>query len=152
MQSTALTVEKYIEEIELTKKEAFIQLRNIIKTNIPLGFEERMIYGMLGYVVPHSLYPKGYHCDPTLPLSFISIAAQKNYLAFYHMGLYAEGNLLQWFQQEYKKTPYKLDMGKCCVRFKKMDSIPYQLIGELVNKVSPQEWIQIYEANIKQGK
>jgi hypothetical protein len=105
---------------------------------------------MLGYVVPHSKYPNGYHCDPKLPLPFMTIASQKNFVAFYHMGIYADQKLLQWFTDEYPKhSKAKLDMGKSCIRFKKLDQIPYKLIGELVSKVSAEKWIETYENNLK---
>ena len=109
-----------------------------------------MSYGMLGFVIPHSVYPDGYHCDPKLPLPFMNLASQKNFIALYHMGMYAKNDLLVWFTEEYdKKCNYKLDMGKSCVRFKKMDDIPYDLIAELVQKMSTKEWISIYENQIK---
>ena len=109
-----------------------------------------MGYGMIAYVVPHSMYPDGYHCDPKLPLPFMNLASQKNFIALYHMGIYAKNDLLSWFTEEYnKKCNYKLDMGKSCVRFKKMDDIPYDLIAELVQKMSTKEWISIYENQIK---
>jgi hypothetical protein len=105
---------------------------------------------MLGYVIPHSIYPAGYHCDPKLPLPFMGLASQKSHIGFYHMGIYANDTLLNWFQDEYAKAcKYKLDMGKSCIRFKKMDDIPFDLIGELVAKISVQDWISMYENNLK---
>ncbi len=105
-----------------------------------------MNYGMIGYVVPHTLYPKGYHCKPTDPLPFMNIASQKNFIAVYHMGLYADPQLLKWFTQEYPKhSTQKLDMGKSCIRFKKPDQIPFKLLGELAAKMTPTQWIQLYE-------
>jgi hypothetical protein len=115
-----------------------------------LGFEERMSYGMIGYVVPKSLYPAGYHCDPKLPLPFVNIASQKNFIALYHMGIYTNPELLQWFQSEYaQQCKYKLDMGKSCVRFKRMDDIPFDLIAELMGKMTPEDWINRYESAFK---
>jgi hypothetical protein len=109
-----------------------------------------MSYGMVGYVVPHDVYPDGYHCDPKLPLPFMSIAAQKNFIGFYHMGVYAQPSLHDWFVEEYgKRCKYKLDMGKSCVRLKKMEDIPYDLIAELVSKMTAQQWIDLYEKNLK---
>jgi len=132
------------------RKEYFAQLRQVILDNLPDGFSEVMSYGMIGYVVPHSLYPDGYHCDPKLPLPFMSIASQKNFVAFYHMGIYAKPELLDWFVAEYPKhVSSKLDMGKSCIRFKKVEQIPYELIAELVRKMTADEWIQLYEANYK---
>lgn len=126
------------------------KLRNVIKKNIPKGFAEVMDYGMMGYVVPHSLYPAGYHCDPKQPLPFMGIASQKNFIAVYHMGVYADPKLLKWFTAEYKKrVPSKLDMGKSCIRFKKMDQILYDLIGELASKMTVKDWIKQYERVIR---
>ena len=146
MQSKATTPEHYLAELPEDRKEAMLKLRNVIKDNLPKGFEEQMSYGMLGYVVPHSIYPNGYHCNPKLPLPFINLASQKNFIALYHMGIYANKNLLEWFLAEYPKHfKTKIDMGKSCLRFKKMDDIPFELIGELVKKMSVQDWISIYE-------
>lgn len=146
MQSKATTPEAYMKELPEDRKAAFTKLRNIIKKNIPKGFEERMSYGMIGYVVPHKLYPKGYHCTPELPLPFANIASQKNFIAFYHMGIYSNKKLLDWFIAEYPKhTTAKLDMGKSCVRFKNPDKIPFDLIGELMSKITVEEWIEQYE-------
>lgn len=150
MTSRATTPEQYIEELPADRKEAITQLRNTVLKNLPNGFKETMSYGMLGYVVPHEIYPAGYHCDPKLPLPFANIASQKNFIAFYHMGVYAMPELLKWFTTEYaKQSPAKLDMGKSCIRFKKPEHIPYKLIGELIKKVSVKDWIKIYEENIK---
>lgn len=138
-------MQDYINAIPEDKKEAFIKLQHTIQKNIPKGFEEMMIYKMPGYVVPFKIYPAGYHCDTSLPLPFINIAAQKNFISLYHMGIYADENLLNWFTNEYPKhAKTKLDMGKSCIRFKKMDDIPYDLIGELVSKMTPQQWIDLY--------
>lgn len=144
------TVKEYIDELPEERKSVISELREVIINNLPKGFEETISYGMIGYVVPHSLYPGGYHCDPKLPLPFINIASQKNYIALYHMGIYANNKLLNWFTSEYPKyVKSKLDLGKSCIRFKKIDQIPFDLIGELVSKMNPEEWIKIYESNIK---
>ena len=146
MQSKATTPEQYLSELPEDRKEAMLKLRNAIKENLPQGFEEVISYGMLGYVVPHSIYPSGYHCDPKLPLPFINLASQKNFIALYHMGIYANKNLESWFVSEYPKhVKTKLDMGKSCIRFKKMDDIPFDFIGELAAKVSLEDWISNYE-------
>lgn len=146
MQSKATTPEQYLSELPEDRKEAILKLRNAIKENLPQGFEEVISYGMLGYVVPHSIYPSGYHCDPKLPLPFINLASQKNFIALYHMGIYANKNLESWFVSEYPKhVKSKLDMGKSCIRFKKMDDIPFDFIGELAAKVSLEDWISNYE-------
>jgi uncharacterized protein YdhG (YjbR/CyaY superfamily) len=146
MQSKATTPEQYLSELPEDRKEAMLKLRNAIKENLPQGFEEVISYGMLGYVVPHSIYPSGYHCDPKLPLPFINLASQKNFIALYHMGIYADKNLESWFVSEYPKhVKTKLDMGKSCIRFKKMEDIPFDFIGELAAKVSVEDWISNYE-------
>ena len=150
MQSNATTPEEYIDSLPEDRKSVMNELRKVIKKSLPTGFEETMNYGMLGYVIPHSMYPEGYHCDPKLPLPFMNLASQKNFVAVYHMGIYADEELMQWFKDEYAKVvPTKLDMGKSCIRLKKMDQIPYELIGELASKITPQEWIASYETQIK---
>jgi uncharacterized protein YdhG (YjbR/CyaY superfamily) len=150
MTSEAKTPAQYIKELPADRKEAVSELRNAVLKNIPEGFTEVMSYGMLGYVVPHEIYPAGYHCNPKLPLPFVAIASQKNFIAFYHMGIYANPKLLRWFVEEYPKhSEAKLDMGKSCVRFKKPEHIPYKLIGELMKKMSVENWVEVYEKNFK---
>ena len=150
MHSTANTPEEYINSIPEERKQLMTELRNIIRKNLPEGFEEVMSYGMISYVVPHSLYENGYHCNPKQPLPFMSIASQKNFVALYHMGIYADKDLLKWFVDEYeKRSKIKLDMGKSCIRFKKPDAIPMDLLGELASKMTTKEWIAIYESAIK---
>jgi uncharacterized protein YdhG (YjbR/CyaY superfamily) len=146
MQSKATSPEDYLNELPEDRKAAINALRKVIKKHLPKGFKEEMSYGMIGYVVPHKLYPNGYHCDPKLPLPFMSIASQKNFIAVYHMGLYADEILMKWFTDAYAKAvPGKLDMGKSCLRFKKTEQIPFDLIGELAAKMTPQDWITLYE-------
>lgn len=150
MQIKANTPDDYIEKVPEDRKEPISKLRQVILENLPQGFEETISYGLIGYVVPHSIYPDGYHCAPELPLPFINIASQKNFISLYHMGIYANEDLLQWFVDEYKKqVPTKLDMGKSCIRFKKPEHIPYELIGELTAKVSVEDWINFYESAVK---
>ena len=150
MKYKATSPEDYIEQLPEERQPVIKKLREIIKNNLPKGFDEQMNYGMLGYVVPHSIYPDGYHCDPKTPLPFINLASQKNFVALYHMGIYAKKELYDWFINEYPKhCKFKLDMGKSCIRFKKMDDIPYELIAELMSKMTVQEWIDIYESAIK---
>lgn len=150
MKIEAHSPEEYVEKVPADRQVAFKKLRQVLLDNLPAGFEETMSYGMIGYVVPHAVYPTGYHVDPKLPLPFINLANQKNYLALYHNGLYADPDLLAWFEAEYPKhAQRKLDMGKSCIRFKKMDDIPYELIGELAQKVSMQDWIDRYEQGRK---
>ena len=146
MQSTAKTPAEYITELPEDRKQPVSRLRETILKNLPEGFEEIMSYGMIGYVVPHSLYPAGYHCNPTLPLPFINIASQKNFIALYHMGIYSDKDLLNWFVSEYPKhVKTKLDMGKSCIRFKNTKDIPFTLIDQLVSRMTAEQWINIYE-------
>jgi len=150
MKSMALTPEEYLSELSEDRKIAVGGLREVILENLPNGFREVMSYGMIGYVIPHELYPPGYHCDPRQPLPLMSIASQKNFIAFYHMGIYAIPELQDWFKTQYPEhSTYRLDMGKSCIRFKGADQIPYALIGSLVSKVSVQYWISVYESVIK---
>lgn len=153
MQSKAATPEEYVSEIADDKHEAFIHLRKKILENLPRGFEEEMSYGMIGYVVPFSIYPKGYHTKDKLPLPFLAIAAQKNFIALYHMGIYANQSLLKWFTEEFPlHSKPKLDMGKGCIRFKNVSQIPYELICELVKKMEVDEWISLYESYYRKIK
>ncbi|MBK7967728.1 MAG: DUF1801 domain-containing protein [Bacteroidetes bacterium] len=153
MQSTEKTPDAYVGSLPEDRQEAITKLRKVIKKNLPKGFVEEMNYGMIGYVVPHKLYPAGYHCDPKLPLPFLAVASQKNFIAVYHMGMYADPKLLKWFTTEFsKRVTSKLDMGKSCVRFKKPEQIPFDLIGELVSKMTPADWINLYELNYIQKK
>jgi hypothetical protein len=146
----AHTPEQYIDQLPDDRKYVIGKLRKTILDNLPKGFLETMSYGMIAYVIPHLLYPDGYHCDPKQPLPFMSIASQKNFVAVYHMGVYADNKLLNWFTTEYPKhSAAKLDMGKSCIRFKKMEQIPFGLIGELTKKVNPKEWIKTYETIFK---
>jgi len=150
MEIKALTPDQYIEQLPEERKEVFSRLRQLLKEKLPKGFEETISYGMIGFVVPHSIFPSGYHCDPKLPLPFISIASQKNTISLYHSGIYADQDLLNWFVQEYPKhCKTKLDMGKSCIRFKKMNDIPFDLIAELAQKLTPEEWIARYQAALK---
>lgn len=150
MISKAVTVDQYLSEVPKERQAAMEKLRKVIKKNLPKGFRETMGYGMAGYSVPHSKYPAGYHCDPKQPLPFIGFASQKNFIAVYHMGIYADPKLLKWFTTEYKKkVPSRLDMGKSCLRFTKPENIPFDLIGELCTKMTTDEWIAIYEKNMK---
>jgi uncharacterized protein YdhG (YjbR/CyaY superfamily) len=147
MTSKAATPDQYVAELPADRKEAMTELRKQISKNMPKGFREEMNYGMIGYVVPHALYPAGYHCDPKLPLPFMNVASQKNFIAVYHMGIYAKPDLLKWFQEEFPKhSTKKLDMGKSCIRFKKPEDIPFKLFGELAKKMTVKDWINCYES------
>jgi hypothetical protein len=142
-----VTVSDYLANLPEDRRDSFDNIRKAILTNLPEGFEECINYGMIGYVVPHSIYPSGYHCDTKLPLPFMNIANQKNFIAFYHMGIYGNPDLMSWFVNEYPKhSKAKLDMGKSCVRFKKMNEIPFELIGELIKKMSVADWVNQYES------
>lgn len=141
---------EFINSLPDERKDAVSRLRSVIIKNLPEGFEETVGGGMLHYVVPHSLYPGGYHCNPEQPLPFLSVASQKNNISLYHMGIYSKPELLEWFTGEYPKhARHKLDMGKSCIRFKKPEAIPYELIGQLCSKMSPAEWIETYEQAFK---
>jgi hypothetical protein len=153
MKANGTTVEEILGNLPEERKEAFIKLHETIINNLPEGFEPAISYGGLGYVVPHSLYPAGYHCKPIEPLPFAGLASQKNSINFYHMGIYSKPELLNWFVNEYPKhSKQKLDMGKSCIRFKKLTEIPYDLIGELMQKITVADWIETYESLYKKGK
>jgi len=150
MQYKAVDADDYISQIPKERQAAMKKLRSVIKKNLPKGFKEGVSYGMMGWSVPHSLYPAGYHCKPEDPLPFIGIASQKNFIAVYHMGIYAIPSLHKWFTTAHAKASRKkLDMGKSCLRYKKPEDIPYDLIGELATKITPDEWIEVYEKNLK---
>lgn len=150
MQYQATSVDDYISQVPEDRKETLTKLSEVINSNIPKGFEESIQYGMIGYYVPHSLYPSGYHCTPEIPLPFMSFASQKNSINLYHMGIYSIKELHDWFVVEYPKySKRKLDMGKSCIRFKKPEDIPYELIGELASKITVDEWIAVYEKSLK---
>ena len=153
MQTSHTTPQEYIDSLPEDRKIAVGKMREAIANHIPIGFEQTMGYGMLAFVVPHTLYPGGYHCDPKLPLPFINIASQKNFIALYHMGIYANPKLLDWFVAEFPKhAKAKLDMGKSCIRFKKMDDIPYALLGELASKMTVADWVSCYESAFRSSK
>jgi len=150
MRYEANSPEDYINQLPEERKGPMTKLHNLIKDNMPEGLESGMGYGMPAYFVPKTIYPPGYHCKPFPPLPFINIASQKNFIALYHSGVYAKKELYDWFVSEYPKhAKYKLDMGKSCIRFKKMDDIPYDLIKDLLGKMTVEEWITIYESTIK---
>lgn len=150
MKTNSNTINEILQNVPLDRVEPFNKLHNIILKNLPKGFEAAISYGGLGYVVPHSIYPAGYHCKPSKPLPFSGLASQKNSINLYHMGIYSDSNLMDWFVSEYPKyTKQKLDMGKSCIRFKKLNDIPYELIGILMKKMSVKDWITIYETKLK---
>ncbi len=150
MKATGKTVIEILTSLPSDRVEPFNKLHNVIVKNLPKGFEAGISYGGLGYVVPHKLYPAGYHCKPSEPLPFAGIASQKKSINFYHMGIYSDPELLKWFVAEYPKhTKQKLDMGKSCIRFNKLDDIPYKFIGELMKKMSVNDWIAKYETALR---
>ena len=150
MKASGKTVKEILTNLPEDRAEPFNKLHDVIVKNLPKGFEPAISYGGLGYVIPHTLYPEGYHCKPSEPLPFAGIASQKDSINFYHMGIYSDPKLYKWFVSEYPKhSKQKLDIGKSCVRFKKLDEIPYKLIGELMRKMSAEEWIGKYEAERK---
>ena len=150
MQYKAGSPDEYIDMIPEDRRAAIQKLRRIIKKNLPKGFQEETGYGMIGFAVPHSKYPAGYHCNPQDPLPFMGIASQKNFIAVYSMAIYSNPVLLKWFTNAHAKVSAKrLDMGKSCIRYKKPEDIPYNLIGELASKITPDEWIAIYEKVLK---
>jgi uncharacterized protein YdhG (YjbR/CyaY superfamily) len=152
MHSTATTIDQYIAGLPDERREAFSELFSTIRQNIDPKFTEAVGYGMPGWDISKTEYPPGYHVNPALPVPFLGVANQKHYIALYHLGLYADQDLLKWFVDEYEKTGEKLDMGKSCIRFKKMDKIPYQLIGELVTRMSLDEYLALYTANLPSNK
>jgi hypothetical protein len=146
MDTKATTVAAFIDSLPEERKSAVKKLRQVIKKNLPKGFKETVASGMIHWVVPHSKYPDGYHCDPQQPLPFASLASNKGGVAVYHMGMYADPKLNAWFQKQWPKhVKTKLDMGKSCVRLKKIETIPYDLFGELMGRMSPEQWIECYE-------
>ena len=150
MKANGNSVNEILTNLPADRVEPFNKLHDVIVKNLPPGFQAAISYGGLGYVVPHTIYPAGYHCKPIEPLPFAGISSQKDSINFYHMGIYSDANLMNWFVDEYPKhCKQKLDMGKSCIRFKKFEDIPYELIGELVKKMSVQEWISIYESKLK---
>lgn len=150
MQIHAISVEDYISQIPEERKEVFRKLFDAVNDNLPKGFISVTSYGMIGWAVPLETYPAGYHCTPGSPLPFINLASQKNFIALYHMGLYARPELLDWFVAEFPKySKRKLDMGKSCIRFKNMDDIPFELIAEVSKKITVEKWIEYYESNFK---
>lgn len=153
MQIPADSIQDYLSKVPEERKEAFTKLFETILENLPKGFQTNLSYGMIGWSVPLETFPAGYHCSPGTPLPFINLASQKNFIALYHMGIYANDELLNWFVEEYPKhSKRKLDMGKSCIRFKKPDEIPFELIAELSKRMTPKDWISIYEKMLNREK
>lgn len=152
MQSKAKTVEEYLAELPEDRRQAISILRETFNKNLPAGYEEGMQYGMIGYYVPHSIFPSGYHCDATQPLPFASLASQKNHLAIYMMGIYIDSEVQEWFVSEWKKTGKKLDMGKSCIRFKKIEDVPLKVVGQVLKKMPVKKYVAKYESSLANYK
>lgn len=161
MQSKAATVAEYLDSLPDDRRAALEAVRDVFLKNLGAGFEEGMQYGMIGYYVPHGLYPAGYHCDPKQPLPYAGLASQKNYMSFYLMSLYLaaggrrpEGgsDFEKWFRAEWAKTGKKLDMGKSCIRFKKLDDLALDVIAEALRRVSAEKYIEQYESVLTSKK
>ena len=150
MRNPGSTPDEILQTLSPERQAPTKALRDTINAHLPPGFEESVGSGMIGWNVPLSTFPAGYHCTPGKPLPFVAIASQKNFIAIYHMGIYAKPELLQWFTDEWPKhVKGKLDMGKSCIRFKKVDAIPLDLIGQLMEKMTPDEWVEVYESNLR---
>ena len=152
MQSKAKTVDQYLKTLPADRRAAITEIRNVIRTNLPKGFEEGMQYGMIGYFVPHRLYPAGYHCDPKQPLPYICLASQKNYMSLYLCTEYGDEEENEWFQKAWTAAGKKLNMGKSCVRFKKLDDVPLEVVGKAAKRLSVKQYIRIYESIIKSAR
>ena len=146
MKSSATTVEEYLQSLPADRRAAISAVRAIILANLPKGYEERMCYGMIGYVVPHSIYPAGYHCDPKLPLMMANLGSQKNHMALYLMCCYGDAPTTKWFREAWEAAGKKLDMGKACVRFKKLEDVPLDVIGKVIARVPVKEYIARVES------
>ncbi|KAA0208169.1 DUF1801 domain-containing protein [bacterium] len=154
MQSKASTVEEYFASLPADRREALLALRQVIRKNLDPVYIEEMGYGMPGWSVPHSVYPAGYHCNPKIALPYAGMASQKNYMSLYLMFIYGDGNseMLDWFVREWKKTGKKLDMGKSCIRFKKLEDLALDVIGEAIRRTPARKWIEMYETSFLRGK
>ncbi len=146
MQSKAATVEAYLNGLPEDRRAAIQAVREVILENLDKDYEEGMLYGMIGYYVPHRVFPAGYHCDPSKPLMFASLASQKGYMALYLMSVYLDGPHQKWFREAWAKTGKKLDMGKACVRFKKLEDLPLDVIGEVIRRVPAKKYLDAYQA------
>jgi hypothetical protein len=152
MQSKATSVEAYLAELPVDRRTALEAVRRVIRANLDKDYEEGMQYGMIGYYVPHRVFPAGYHCDPRQPLMFAGLAAQKNHLALYLMCAYGHEATAEWFRDAWEKSGKKLDMGKSCLRFKKVEDLALDVLGELIRRVPTAKYLQHYEAILGQSK
>lgn len=146
MKSSAKTVDEYLQALPEDRRAAISAVRKVILDNLPKGYQECMSYGMIGYVVPHSLYPKGYHCDPKLPLPFANLGSQKNHMALYLMNLYGDAKTEQWFQKAWRAAGKKLDMGKACIRFRRLDDVPLEVVGQVIARTPVADYIARIES------
>ena len=151
MQSQAKTVPAYLKELPDDRRAAISAIRAVIRKNLNPGFKEGMLYGMIGYYVPHSLYPAGYHCDPKQPLSFACLASQKNYMSLYMLSCDAAGDDESWLREQFAQAGKKLDMGKSCIRFKKLEDLPLEVVGEAVRRTTVEQHISQYESALEQN-
>ena len=152
MRSDATTVDQYLAELPVERREAIAALRKVILKNLPKGYEEAMEYGMIGYHVPHSIYPAGYHCNPKQPLPFAALASQKNHMAFYLMCMYGDTDYEKWFREAWAASGKKLDMGKSCIRFKKLEDVPLDVVAAAVRKVPVKTYLEFYESVINRPR
>jgi hypothetical protein len=149
MQSKAATVNDYLAELPADRREAIQVVRAVILKNLDKTYEEGMQYGMIGYYVPHRVYPAGYHCDPKQPLPYVALASQKHYMSLYIGCVYGDNDYAKWFIAAWKKTGKKLDMGKSCVRFKKVEDLALDVIAEAIRRTPAKKYIQFYEMAMK---
>ena len=148
MKNTAKTVDEYVKGLPEDRREAISAVRKVILKNLPKGYHECMSYGMIGYVVPHSVYPKGYHCNPKLPLPFVNLGSQKNHMALHLMCIYLDAETNQWFRKAWEKTGRKLDGGKGCIRFKRLEDVPLEVVGQLIARIPVADYIALTESVI----
>ena len=145
MQSKATTIDQYLASLPQERRDALLALRKVIHKNLGKGIEERVQYGMIGYCIPHSVYSAGYHCDPTQPLPYAMLASQKNHMALYLMSVYLEKGEEAWFRKAWTASGKKLDMGKSCVRFKRLDDVPLDVVGEAIARTSVEDLVTAYQ-------
>jgi hypothetical protein len=152
MSDSGNPVDEYLASLPEDRSAALQAVRQTILANLSEGYEEGIQYGMIGYYVPHSVYPAGYHCNPKQPLGFAALGSQKNYMTLHLVCVYSDSELSEWFKDAYQQTGKKLDMGKGCLRFKKLDDLPLEVIGELIRRMPADKWIQINEAFLAERK
>ncbi|MEZ6098866.1 MAG: DUF1801 domain-containing protein [Pirellulaceae bacterium] len=146
------SVEQYLASLSVERQEMVGAIRHVILQNLPKGYEEGIQYNMIGYYVPHSVYPAGYHCDPRQPVPFVNLASQKNYVSLYLFCIYVNEELVEWFRDAWTSMGKKLDMGKSCIRIKKPDDVPLKLIGQTVKKVPVKKFLASYEESLKNSR